>query len=436
MIPTMPVTRPGGGAGGRPCQGRGGGRARLLAALLMLAVLALAGPSRAADLPPEQEPGARDSVDAGKLPLPYATDSPANMPRVVDRPLQVPLKVPPGFLVNAFADGLDEPRWMTVAPNGDVFLAEPRAGRVLLLRDENGDGRAEMVVTFAEGFRRPHGLAIQGNALYVADIDAVWRLAWRPGVTRAEGPPQPVTSPGALGDAGAHWTRDLVFNRDGSRFFVAIGSNSNVGEDPSPHATVQSFAADGSDQQTYASGLRNPVGIALYPGTDDIWVTVNERDGMGEELVPDYLTLLKRGGFYGWPYAYLGKHPQPDMPQRPDLVAQSIVPDLLFRSHSAPLGLVFYEGGSFPERYRGGAFVALHGSWNRAQPTGYRVVWVPFRDGRPEGWYETFLSGFWIRGSSPAVVWGRPAGLAVAADGSLLVADDVSGAVWRVSYQP
>jgi glucose/arabinose dehydrogenase len=404
--------------------------------LLAAALLGFAAAAGAADLPPEQAPGARVTIDAGKLPLPYATESPTNRPNHVDRPRQPPLKVPAGFVVNAFAEDLDNPRWMTVAPNGDVFLAESDPGRVLLLRDADGDGRAELVEVYAEGFRQPHGLAVQGDALYVADIDGVWRLPWHPGMTKADVRPAPVTSPGALGSGGGHWTRNLVFNRDGTRFYVAVGSESNVAEDPPPHATVQSFAADGTDQQTYASGLRNPVGIALYPGTDDIWVTVNERDGMGEGLVPDYLTRLKPGGFYGWPYAYLGKHAQPDMPPHPDLVAKTIMPDLLFESHSAPLGLVFYQGGSFPESYRGSAFVALHGSWNRTQPTGYRVVRVPFRGGRPEGWYETFLSGFWISGARTAGVWGRPAGLAVAADGSLLVADDAGNAVWRVSYRP
>ena len=411
-----------------------------LAASLLLVLPALGGAARAADqpadLPSDQEPGARVTIDPGKLPLPYATESPANTPERVARPAQPPLRAPAGFVVNLFADGFGDPRSLLVAPNGDVFVAQSRPGRVLLLRDADGDGRAELVAPFAEGFRRPYGLAIQGNALYVADTEGVWRLDWHPGLTRAEGAPQPVTSPGAFGGSSNHWTRNLVFNRDGSRFFVAIGSASNIGEDPAPRATVQSFAADGSDQKTYASGLRNPVGMALYPGTDDVWVTVNERDGLGDGLVPDFLTRLKPGGFYGWPYFYLGNHAQPDMPARPELAASVVMPDLLIESHSAPLGLAFYQGGSFPERYRGGAFVALHGSWNRAQPTGYRVVFVPFRDGKPEGWYETFLSGFWLRGTNPAQVWGRPAGLAVAADGSLLVADDAGDAIWRVSFKP
>ena len=222
---------------------------------------------------------------------------------------------------------------------------------------------------------------------------------------------------------------------DGKRFFIAIGSESNIGEDPLPHASVQSFAADGSDQRTYASGLRNPVGIAFYPGTNDLYTVVNERDGLGDGLVPDFLTRLQEGGFYGWPYAYIGHHPQPDFPSRPEMVAKTLTPDLLFQSHSAPLGLVFYEGSMFPAEYKGDAFVALHGSWNSAEPTGYKIVRVPFKDGRPQGYYENFLTGFWLGGTSPAQVWGRPAGLAVAADGSLLIADDAGGVVWRVSYK-
>ena len=406
-----------------------------VAAALLSAAALIATPALADDPAPDQAPGQRFTVTPDQLPRPYATDAVANASQAIDRPDPPPFRLPAGFSVNLFADGLDNARWLAVAPNGDVFLAEAGAGKVTLLRDADGDGRAELKSTYASGFRDVHGMAFQGDWLYVSDSKRVWRLPWHAGATQAGGPRQPVTAAGALGNGEGHGTRILLFSRDGKRLFVADGSESNLDEVPSPRASIQSFAPDGSDQQTYASGLRNPVGIALYPGTDDLYAVVNERDGLGDGLVPDYLTRVAPGGFYGWPYAYIGQHVQPDFHQRPDLVAKAIVPDLLFQSHSAPLGLVFYEGSQFPAEYRGSAFVALHGSWNSSKPTGYKVVRVPFRDGRPAGYYENFLTGFWSAGSQTAEVWGRPVGLAVAADGSLLVADDVGNVVWRVSYR-
>jgi len=405
---------------------------RLLVVFLATLLLAMQA-AVAADLS-DQAPGQRIQIDPARLPAPYATPPVDNTADLIARPSPPPFRLPPGFSVNAFADGLDNPRWMTVAPNGDVFLAMPSLGQVLLLRDESGDGRADLRTVFVAGLHRPHGLAVQGGYLYIGATDGLWRVALDE-ANRAASQPERVTPPGAFGAGVLHWTRNVAFAPDGKRFFVAIGSESNIGEDPLPHASVQSFAADGSDQKTYASGLRNPVGIAFYPGTNDLYTVVNERDGLGDGLVPDFLTRLQEGGFYGWPYAYIGHHPQPDFPSRPAMVAKTLTPDLLFQSHSAPLGLVFYEGSMFPAEYKGDAFVALHGSWNSAEPTGYKVVRVPFKDGRPQGYYENFLTGFWLEGMSPAQVWGRPAGLAVAADGSLLIADDAGGVVWRVSYK-
>jgi glucose/arabinose dehydrogenase len=384
--------------------------------------------------PADQAPGQRFQIDPAALPAPYATDSVANVSDLVSRPSPPPFQLPPGFAANEFAKGFRGPRWMTVAPDGAVFLALPQLGQILCLRDRDGDGRAELSTVFVAGLHRPHGLALRDGYLYVGAVDGLWRVRLGP-EDRAASSPERVTPPGAFGTAGSHWTRNVAIAPDGRRFFVAIGSASNLGADPLPLASVQSFAADGGDRQTFASGLRNPVGIAFYPGTDDLYVVVNERDGLGDGLVPDYLTRLQPGGFYGWPYAYIGPHPQPDFPARPDLVAKTLTPDLLFQSHSAPLGLVFYEGAMFPPEYRGDAFVALHGSWNAGTPTGYKVVRVPFKDGRPAGYYENFLTGFWLQGSSPAQVFGRPAGLAVAADGSLLIADDAGGVIWRVSYK-
>jgi glucose/arabinose dehydrogenase len=244
-----------------------------------------------------------------------------------------------------------------------------------------------------------------------------------------------VTASGALGDGGGHSSRNIVFSPKGDKFYVAIGSRNNIAEDAEPRATIQEFAEDGTHLRTYAAGLRNPVGITFRPGTDELWTVVNERDGLGDELVPDYMTHVQAAGFYGWPYSYLGQHAEPSLQgKRPDLVAKAIVPDLLFRSHSAPLGLVFYDGKQFPAAYQGDAFVALHGSWNAADPRGYMVVRVPFKDGRPAGGYEAFVTGFRVGSDAPAKVWGRPVGLVVAQDGSLLVADDVSQSVWRISY--
>jgi glucose/arabinose dehydrogenase len=389
--------------------------------------------------------GERIAVDPASLPEPNPGESASLRPSVVGRPAGVPLQAPEGFVVTLYAEGLQNPRWMAVAENGDVFLAEPRAGHVLLLRDADGDGLAEQRSVFVEGLDRPHGLALHAGYLYVGDVNAVWRLPYRPGDTAPAGELQQVTPDGALDGSDGHWTRNIAIDAAGRQLYVAIGSASNLAEEAPPRASVQVFdlSADGgtaTNQATLASGLRNPVGIAIRPESEELWVVVNERDRMGDGLVPDYLTHLEPGGFYGWPYAYIGAHPQPELGEkRPDLVAKAIVPDLLFRSHSAPIGLVFYDGDSFPAEMRGDAFVALRGSWNANNPVGYMVVRVPLADGRPEGFYETFLTGFRI--DSPgdegrAEVWGRPAGLAVAPDGSLLVADDTSGTVWRVSYAP
>lgn len=386
----------------------------------------------------EEPPGTRIEVRAQDMPAPYATPSVSNPPRLHQTLAGSNLVLPKGFVGEVFADQVAQVRWLAVAPNGDVFATQLRSGKVWLLRDEDGDGRAETETTFADGFDRPHGMVVRPGFLYVADARGIWRVPYQPGETEAQAKPQRVTPEGAFGaPGGSHWTRNIAFSPDGKHVYVAIGSRGNVEEEAAPRATVQEFAADGSGQRTFAAGLRNPVGIAFYPGTNDLYVVVNERDGLGDGLVPDYLTKLQRGGFYGWPYSYIGAHPQPKLAdKRPDLVAKAIVPDTLFRSHSAPLGLVFYDGDQFPPEYRGDAFVALHGSWNAAQPQGYAVVRVPFKDKKPADYYEIFASGFWLGGKDPAVVRGRPVGLAVAKDGSLLIADDYASVIWRVRYAP
>jgi glucose/arabinose dehydrogenase len=391
------------------------------AALLLTTVAALAA----------DQPGQKFNISINDLPKPYATPAVDNTSHVIARPAGVVPSVPPGFKVEVYASGLSNPRWMAVAPNGDVFLAESSAGRITLLHEEGGRVRARL---FADGFKTPHGLALVNDALYVGDLMAVWRIPFDSAMKAGER--TRVTSAPDLSPRGYHVTRDLAVDSKGT-IYVAIGSASNVGEDAPTRATVQTVAKDGA-LKPFATGLRNAVGIAFYPGTDNLFVTVNERDGLGDSLPPDYLTYVKPGGFYGWPYSYLGAHPDPDWgSKRPDMVAKAIVPDLLFHAHSAPLGLVFYEGAQFPAAYKGDAFVALHGSWNSAAPTGYKVVRVPFRNGRPAGGYENFVTGFWSaadKPGAPARVWGRPAGLAVAKDGSLLVADDAGKVVWRVSY--
>ena len=373
-------------------------------------------------------PGQHFEVSPSNLPSPNATEAVDNSSVVVSRPKDAGPAAPPGFKVSLYASDLVRPRFLTVAPNGDVFVSESDEGRIAVLAERGGRLRKRI---FARGFSQPHGLAFHDGALFVADTKAVWKLEYRDGALSAGRKLR--VSRASYDFSGGHFTRDIAFGPDGA-LYLAIGSLSNVAEDPLPRASVQIVGRDGG-LSTFASGLRNPVGIAFYPGTDDLWVTVNERDGLGNDLPPDYLAHVHKGDFFGWPYAYVGRHPDPQFGRkRPDLVAKTRVPDLLFRAHSAPLGLVFYEGGQFPADYKGDAFVALHGSWNRADPTGYKVVRVKFRNGRPVGGYDDFLTGFRVDNTSPAQVWGRPVGLAVARDGSLLVSDDAGNAIWRVSY--
>jgi glucose/arabinose dehydrogenase len=396
-----------------------------LAVALLVTVAALAAE------PPK--PGQRFEVKPADLPAPFATRSASNGSQTMRLPAGHTLGLPEGFRSNLFASGLAHARNLTVAPDGAVFLAQPASGEVTILRDRDGDGVAEVVQPFVRGLMRPHGLAVHEGFLYVADSVLVRRYRLGAGADRPATAAENLTPPGALGSPGGHWTRNLAVGRDGS-LYVAIGSASNIGVDAGERATVQMFGPDGSRQRTFASGLRNPVGITFRPGSDDLFVVVNERDGLGDGLVPDYLTRLTEGAFFGWPYAYIGRNPQPGYAQfAPEMVAKSQVPDLLFHSHSAPLGLVFYDGTMFPTAYRGDAFVTLHGSWNAAEPRGYMVARVPFENGRPRGYYEAFATNFWVAGSGSAQVVGRPVGIAVAADGALLVADDEANVIWRIS---
>jgi glucose/arabinose dehydrogenase len=383
--------------------------------------------------------GQRYEFSPSNLPAPYSQPSVGAAAPSVPRPDGVMPKVPEGFHVGIFASGLTRPREMAVAPDGTVFVSQTYEGEVAVLRDADGDGVAEMRMTFADGFREPSGLAVQGDALYVADRRAVWRIGFDGDTMRAL-PRSMVTRPGALGEGGGHITRELVFAPDGQHFFVSIGSETNIGEDPWPRATIQRFRIDGHMQTTFASGLRNPVGLAFYPGTDDLYAVVNERFGLGAGLVPDYFTRVERDGFYGYPYAYLGPHPDPQYGElRPDLVKTSLVPDILFAPHSGPLGLIFAKGKGLPPDFKGDAIVALHGTQTGGAPAGYELVRVRFRDGRPVGGYETFMTGFGAhldRGSADQAggIWGRPVWLAEARDGALLVSDDVANVIWRVTW--
>ena len=402
-----------------------------LAAGLMMGTAALAA----------DHPGQKFQISPGSLAKPYATPAAGNEPSTIPRPAGTMPEVPKGFAVSVFADTLSSPRWMAVAPNGDVFLAEPSdsGGKITVLRDTNGDGKADRRFTFlpgSAGFVYPHGLAFHAGYLYVGDVRGIWRFAYTDGQTSA-GKPEKVTSKVAdLQPKNGHITRNIAFAPDGS-LYLALGSRDNI-SDYKPGAEVFKINADGSMDE-FASGIRNPVGIAFAPGTSDLYVVTNERDGLGDELPPDYMTSVKQGGFYGYPYAYIGKNPDPVWGAKAPAgkVASTITPDVLFHAHSAPTGLAFYTGSNFPADYKGDAFVSLHGSWNAGNPTGYKVVRVHFANGKPVNGYENFATGFWNgmgNSGEPAKVWGRPVGLAVAKDGSLLIADDVANVVWRINY--
>ncbi len=404
---------------------------------------------------PDQELGRRFTVKAEDLPPPRTGPVVASRSLVVPYAGQVP-RVPEGFTATPFAIGLAHPRRLLVLPNGDVIVAEQKVGYLTLLRDQDGDGKADWVERHAEGFNGPYGLAWRDGDVLVADQDGIWRVPHRIGALRpgrnveqrvADVPPdqrkptphvvgeEMITKKGVFGIAQGHANRHLAIDPKTGALFVGVGSSGNIGVEPEVKATIQRFEPDGSGQATYSSGMRNPTALAFHPDTGELYALVQERDGLGDRLVPDFLTRVEKGAFYGWPYSYIGQNPQPGFASlRPDKVQAAVVPDLLFEAHSSLLDIVFYTGQQFPAEFRGDAFVALKGSWNRSEPTGYKVVRVPFKDGRPEGQYVNFMTGFWIAGMDRAEVWGRPAALAVAKDGSLLAADDTGGTIWRISY--
>jgi glucose/arabinose dehydrogenase len=400
-------------------------------------------------------PGARRLITPADLPAPFATRSTANMSqREAWAEGDVP-KAPRGFAVDLFASGLDMPRVIRIAPNGDIFVPETGAGRVRVFHSGEAGAPAAQSEIFADGLRRPYGIAFYPSGsdpkfVYVATPDSVVRFPYRSGEVKASGPAEKIAS---LPSGGGHWTRDLAFSPDDKTLFVSVGSGSNVDEgvpradeatvakapigasfgDEQRRADVLAFDPDGGHERVYATGIRNCSGLAVQPGTGALWCAVNERDGLGDDLPPDYATHVTEGAFYGWPWYYLGDHQDPrHKDERADLANAITTPDVLIQAHSAPLGIAFYGADQFPPDYKGDAFVALHGSWNRAKRTGYKVVRLVMKNGKPTGEYEDFLVGFVGDDKS---VWGRPVGVAVMHDGSLLVSDDGSGSIWRVSYK-
>jgi glucose/arabinose dehydrogenase len=441
-------------------------RARAVYAICLVALVGIGvaaarhsgarAPSIAApDVPPffdyrHQRPGASHKITVADLPPPREAESIDNGPNMIPRPSGAWPSAPAGFKVDLYADGLDNPRLMRTAPNGDLFVAEGGPGKVIVLRGLAG-GRAAERERFASGLNKPFGLAFYppGNEprwLYVGNTDAVVRFPYRNGDLQARGNPEKVAElpGGGFLRGGGHWTRDVAFSLDGKTLFASVGSRSNA-DDPDLHsaelhrADILAFdlgpggLPDGRNQRVFAWGIRNAVGIAIHPKSGELWASVNERDRLGDNLVPDYITHVEPKGFYGWPWYYIGAHPDPRLGgRRPELAAKVIVPDVLLQPHDASLQMIFYDGRQFPQGYGGDIFAAEHGSWNRHWRSGYEVVRVPMHGRtRATGEYEDFLTGFV---TATGDVWGRPAGVTVAADGALMVSDDGTNAIWRVSY--
>ncbi|HEX4636122.1 MAG TPA: PQQ-dependent sugar dehydrogenase [Rhizomicrobium sp.] len=368
------------------------------------------------------------------LPPPNSTKPTDFDPDFMDRPANAMPQVPQGFEISLFASHLQHPRSLAVAPDGDVYVVGEGPGIVFRLRDSDGDGKADEVREFAKGFKTPHGIALQDGQIYIGDTNAVWRAPYqgRDNVPASEF--QRVTKAPDLRPQGWHATRDIVFDSTGM-LYLAVGARDDLSEQPLPDASIERIGADG-EMTPFATGLRNVEGLAFFPGTDDLWVTVNERDKLGARTPSDFLAQARNGDFFGWPYAYNGPNPDPVFgANRPDLVAKTKVPEVLLGAHTAPLGLVFYTGTQFPADYRNDAFVAIHGSGPYDTLDGYKVVRVRFKNGKPLGGYEDFITGFATVGGGHAHVWGTPSQLAVAHDGSLLLVDDKGGCIWRVSVK-
>jgi glucose/arabinose dehydrogenase len=375
-------------------------------------------------------------VGTPALPPPFATPSVSRSAKVIGWPKGIAPTTPAGFEVKLYAENFDYPRWLYILPNGDVLVAESRANRITLLRDRDHDGIPEVRTTFLQNLNQPFGMALVGNTFYVANTDELLRFSYQEGQTQISTTGQKILSLPA-GGSNNHWTRNVVASPDRKKLYITVGSGSNVQENGAQNeirrANILEVNLDGSGERVYASGLRNPVGLDWEPKTKLLLTVVNERDGLGDDLVPDYLTRVREGAFYGWPYAYFGQNIDPRRKdERQDLVKKTIVPDYPLGSHVAPLGMVFNRTNTLPSAYRDGVFISQHGSWNRSSLVGYKVVYVPFKNGKPSGRSQDFLTGF-IANPNTREVYGRPVGLAMQSDGSLLVADDGSNKIWRVS---
>ncbi len=388
-----------------------------------------------------ERPGVTHKIGPEDLPEPFATKSSGNYPSIVPRPGDAWPSAPAGFKVELYASALNGPRLIRTAPNGDLFVAESYAGQIRVFRGVSARGTSERTDVFASGLSKPFGIAFyppgdHPEFVYIANTDSVVRYSYQNGDLTARSPGATVVKslPAGLG----HWTRDIAFSPDGRRMFISVGSRSNAGvprlvsfiEDR--RANILEYTPDGRFVKVYASGIRNPAGIAVNPSTGELWCSTNERDGLGDNLVPDYITHVQEDGFYGWPWYYIGGHEEPRRAgEHPELKSKAIVPDVLLQPHFASLEMTFYSGKQFPPEYAGDIFAAEHGSWNRSVRAGYEVVRIPLQNGRAAGIFEDFLTGFV---TSDGRVWGRPVGVTVAQDGSLLVTDDGSNSIWRVSY--
>jgi glucose/arabinose dehydrogenase len=386
-------------------------------------------------------PGVRRKLTPADLPAPYATRSADNSATIVARPAGAKPKVPEGFVVELLTGDVRRPRMIRTAPNGDIFVVESETGRVKVVRGADRDGGPERVEVFATGLRQPFGIGFHPPAaprwVYVANTDSVVRFPYKDGDLKATGAAETVVdtlSGGGRLRGGGHWTRDVVFSNDGAKMYVSVGSRSNVSDDASEarRARIFEYTPDGKNERVFATGIRNPVGLAVHPVTNDVWTSVNERDELGDHVVPDYITRVRDGGFYGWPWYYIGANQDPrHRGKHPELRDKVIVPDILLQSHSASLGVMFYTGTQFPAEYRMQAFAAEHGSWNRARRTGYKVIWAPLKDGVPTGEYVDFLTGFVTPDGN---VWGRPVAVAQTQQGALVVSDDAGNCLWRIRY--